>query len=451
MDTGVRLGRLENPQKGRLEIIYRRIGELKPDLKNPRTHTRKQIEQLARSIESFGFTSPALIDDEDNLIAGHARLLACCKLGWSEIPTVLIEGLTQAKRRALMIADNRLAQSAQWDKRLLAEELRDLTLAELDLSVEVTGFTPPLIYLRTASLDSEPATEDSSDAEPAPTAGPTVSKPGDLWLLGDHRVVCGSALEKSALQTLMGEEHATMVFADPPFDEHPTGLGNIHDDALVLTDGEMNSSSVTAYLSTALRNQAPFCIDGALFFICSDWSHISELLAAGRGMGAKLLDVCIWVQGKASVGSLYRNQHEPIFVLRIGSGRTHSDLPLNRSSRRRSNVWRYPGVRSFSRKAVDSDQREFRPTAKPVGLVADAIRDCTARGDVILDGFLNHGTTVIAAERTRRRCYGMALDPADVETVIRRWQKLTGEAARHGLSGRTFDDLMREAEAVNAV
>jgi ParB-like chromosome segregation protein Spo0J len=202
-------------RKPRLQILYRSIEELTPDPRNPRDHSRKQIKQLTRSIETFGFTVPALIDREGNVIAGHGRILACRELGWSEIPTIVIDDLSEAKRRALMIADNRLAENAAWDERLLAEQLKDLSLAELDFSLEVIGFEIGEIDLKIDGLEGEPAAEDPADADLELVSGPPVSKPGDLWLLGSHRVLCGSVLDIAALQTLMGDERAAMIFTDP--------------------------------------------------------------------------------------------------------------------------------------------------------------------------------------------------------------------------------------------
>src|ERR1700738_4440835 len=301
-------------RKHRLEIVYRRIEELKPDPRNPRHHRRKQIKQLARSIETFGFTVPALVDREDNVIAGHGRILACRDLGWCEIPTVWIEGLSEAKRRALMIADNRLAENAAWNERLLAEQLKDLSLAELDFNLEDIGFEMGEIDLKIAGLEDESAAEDPADAEPEPSSGPPVSKPGDLWLLGEHRVLCGSVLDTAALQTLLGEERTAMVFTDPPYnvpiDGHATGLGNIHHRSFAMASGEMSPPAFAVFLARSLHNLAAFCIGGAILDICMDWRHMAELLTAGREADAELLNLCVWVKDNGGVGSLYRSQHE---------------------------------------------------------------------------------------------------------------------------------------------
>jgi DNA modification methylase len=442
-------------RKHRLQIVYRQIDQLKPDPRNPRHHSRKQIKQLARSIETFGLTVPPLIDREDNVIAGHGRVLACRELGWSEIPTILIDGLSEAKRRALMIADNRLAQNAEWNERLLAEQLKELSLAELNFDVEVIGFETGEIDLMIAGLDGEPAADDPADAAVEPAAAPSVSKPGDLWILGTHQVMCGSVLDIAALQTLMGERRAAMVFTDPPYnvpiDGHATGLGDIHHRSFAMASGEMSSPAFAVFLARSLRNHAAFCKGGALLYLCIDWRHMAELHAAGREVDAELHNLCVWVKDNAGMGSLYRSQHELVFVFKTGAGRHRNNVQLGRFGRNRSNVWRYPGVNSFSRKTEEGNLLALHPTVKPVALVADAILDCTGRGDIVLDGFLGSGTTVIAAERTGRRCFGLELDPAYVDTIIRRWQRLFGRSARHAVSNRTFDDLVREAEVIDAL
>jgi DNA modification methylase len=437
----------------RLEIVYRRIDELKPDPRNPRDHTKKQIKQLKGSIGTFGFTVPALIDHQDNVIAGHGRIEACRELGWPEIPTIAIEGLSEAKRHALMIADNRLAENAEWNERLLAEQLKELSLAELDFSIEVIGFEMGEIDLRITGLEGAPA-EDPADALPAPASGPPVSKPGDLWQLGPHRILCGNILDTTALETVMTADRAAMVFIDPPYnvpiDGHTTGLGRIHHRSFAMAVGEMSSSAFTVFLAKSLRNLSAPCFGGALLYVCMDWRHMTELLAAGREIDAELENLCIWAKDNAGMGSLYRSQHELIFVFKTGDGPHRNNVQLGRFGRNRSNLWHYPGVNSFSRKTEEGNLLALHPTVKPVALVADAILDCTARGDIVLDGFLGSGTTVIAAERTGRRCYGTEIDPLYVDTVIRRWQKLTGEVARHAESGRAFDDLASEAEVADA-
>ena len=355
-----------------------------------------------------------------------------------------------------MIADNRLTEIATWDDRLLAQQLKDLSLLGLDFSLELTGFEIGEIDLRIASLEDLPKPDDDpADLLPELPAGPPVSKIGDLWLLDRHRLLCGSALDSAVFKALMGAERAAMVFSDPPYnvpiEGHVSGLGAIHHRPFPMASGEMDGAEFTAFLAGALRNFAAFSLDGSLHYVCMDWRHLEELLAAARGAYGELKNLCVWVKDKAGMGSLYRSQHELVFVFKHGRNGHRNNVQLGQFGRNRSNIWHYPGARSFSRCGEEGNLLALHPTVKPVALVADAILDCSARGDIVLDGFLGSGTTVIAAERTGRRCFGLELDPGYVDTILRRWQALTGGSARHAVSGRSFDDLVREAEAANGI
>jgi len=287
------------------------------------------------------------------------------------------------------------------------------------------------------------------------SAGPPLSKIGDLWLLGPHRVLGGDARDPASFAALMGEERAAMVFTDPPYnvpiDGHASGLGAIHHRPFPMASGEMDRSGFTAFLTEACQNLAAFSGAGSIHFICMDWRHAEELLAAGRGVYGELKNLCVWVKDNGGMGSLYRSQHELVFVFKHGANGHRNNVQLGRFGRNRSNVWRYPGANSFARCGEEGNLSALHPTVKPVAMVADAILDCSARGDSILDAFLGSGTTVIAAERTGRRCCGLELDPIYLDRAIHRWQALTGGSARHAASGRTFDDLAREAETANAI
>jgi DNA modification methylase len=449
---------MRNHSRGRkphLEIVYRPIDELKPDPANPRHHSKKQIRQIGDSLKAFDFIVPVLIDRDDNIIAGHGRVLAGLAVGITEVPTLCLDHLTPAQAHAFMITDNRLTEIATWDDRLLAHQLKELSLLGLDFSLEVTGFDMGEIDLRIASLEGrlEPD-DDPADAVPDVPAGPTISNMGDKWMLGRHRLFCGSAIETAAFATLMAEERAAVVFTDPPYnvaiDGHAGGLGTIHHRPFPMASGEMDKTEFTAFLGEAFRNLAAFSDDGALHYICMDWRHIGELLAAGRGVYDELKNLCVWVKDNGGMGSLYRSQHELVFVFKHGRNGHRNNVQLGKYGRNRSNVWRYPGLNSFARGGVEGNLLELHPTVKPVALVADAILDCSARGDIVLDAFLGSGTTVIAAERTGRRCYGLELDPGYVDTIIRRWQALTGGSACYAVSGRNFDDLASGVEVANA-
>jgi hypothetical protein len=217
-----------------------------------------------------------------------------------------------------------------------------------------------------------------------------------------------------------------------------------------MASGEMSQAEFTAFLGQACRNLAAFSVDGSLHYLCMDWRHLEELMTGGREVYAELKNVCVWVKNSPGMGSFYRSQHEFVFVFGHGREGHRNNVQLGRFGRNRSNVWNYPGANSFARCGEEGNLLALHPTVKPVALVADAILDGSARGDIVLDAFLGSGTTVIAAERTGRRCCGLELDPAYVDTIVRRWQALTGGSAHHAASGRNFDDLVREAGAANA-
>jgi DNA modification methylase len=433
-----------------LTVVYRPIESLNLNPANPRRHSKKQIRQIANSIKAFDFNVPILVDREGKVIAGHGRLLAAHELGIIEVPTLCLEHLTPAQIRAFTIADNRLTEISTWDDRLLAQQLKDLSLTGLDFDIEVTGFEVGEIDLRILSLEDVPdPADDAADAVPELPAGPPISKIGDLWHLGHHRVLCGNALEHADFATLMGEERAALAFTDPPYnvpiDGHTSGLGAIHHRPFPMASGEMDKPAFTAFLTRACRNLAAFSIDGSIHYICMDWRHLYELLTAGQDVYDELKNLCVWVKDNGGMGSLYRSQHELILVFKHGRDGHRNNVQLGQFGRNRSNVWHYPGANSSSRHGEEGNLLALHPTVKPAAMVADAILDCSARGDIVLDPFLGSGTTVIAAER-----YGMELDPRYVDTTIRRWQTLTGEIARHSESGRSFDDLAREAEVIDA-
>ena len=291
------------PGSGRpkpLKIIYQQLDDLKLDPGNPRVHTKRQIGQIASSIRNFGFNVPVLVGRHGDVIAGHGRLMACPELGITEVPTLCLDHLSPAQARAFMIADNKLTEIATWDDRLLAEQLRDLSLSGLDFSLEVTGFMTAEIDLRINSLEDKPSQDaDPADVLPESPAGPLVSKIGDAWLLGRNRLLCGSALDTLAFTALMGQEHAAMVFTDPPYnvevDGHASGLGAIHHRPFPMASGEMDKAEFTAFLAQACRNLAAFSAAGSLHFICMDWRHLDELLAAGAEAYGELKNLCVWV------------------------------------------------------------------------------------------------------------------------------------------------------------
>jgi len=433
------------------EIVYRSISDLIPNPRNPRRHTDKQIRQLARSIEALRFNVPILVDSNFNVLSGHARILACKYLGLTEVPTICLDHLTPSQAKAFMITDNRLTENADWDDRLLGELLKELSLEDLDFSIEVTGFDMGEIDLRIQGLSEVSESEhDPADVLPTDQPGSRVSSPGDLWSLGDHRVYCGNSLEDVAYKNLMDGSLADMIFADPPYnvpiDGHVGGLGSIHHREFAMAAGEMSVPEFTGFLTKTLLLFAKFSTDGSLHYVCIDWRHLAELLAAGRAAYTELKNLAVWIKDKPGMGSLYRSQHELIFVYKNGRGSHRNNIQLGQFGRNRSNCWHYPGANSFGRNGDEGNLLALHPTVKPVTLIADAILDCTARGDTVLDAFLGSGSTVIAAERVGRRCYGIEIDPLYVDTIVRRWESLTGRSAVHQPTGRSFRELEANAE-----
>jgi DNA modification methylase len=408
------------------------------------------VRQLAHSIDAFGFVVPVLSDSGLNVIAGHGRIMAARQLGWTEVPTIRLEHLNDAQVKALRIADNRLGEISLWDDRLLAEQLKELSILDLDFNLEATGFEMAEIDLKIAGLSDNPPDDDPADQLPTNSSSPVVTKPGDLWVLGAHRVHCGSALDAHAYTTLMQGQKATMVFSDPPFNVkiagNVSGLGSITHREFLMASGEMSESEFAEFLTRACSLLADNSSSGSLHFICMDWRHMYELLAAGRQAYSELKNLCIWAKDNAGMGSLYRSQHELIFVFKAGRDAHRNNIELGRFGRNRTNLWRYPGANTFARSNGEGNLLVLHPTVKPVAMIADAILDCTARNDIILDAFLGSGSSVIAAERTGRRCFGLELDRLYIDTVVRRWQAFSGGIARHAESGRSFNEHEMEGQ-----
>jgi DNA modification methylase len=424
-----------------LTISYKDPAGLKARAGNPRTHTAKQIKQIAASIKEFGFISPILIDGDGGIIAGHGRVEAAKLIGMGDVPTVRVDHLTPAQIRAYVIADNKLAENAGWDRALLALELQELSV-DLNFDVTVTGFETAEIDLLISELNE--STGDESDKVPAiDRSAPAVSRLGDLWRIGNHFLLCGDALERNSYPKLLGTQKAQMVFTDPPYNVaiagNVSGLGKVKHCEFAMASGEMSTDEFTVFLETALTHLADFSTNGSIHFICMDWRHLRELLEAATKPYSELKNLCVWSKTNAGMGSLYRSQHELVFPFKKGTAAHVNNVELGRFGRNRTNVWHYPGANTFGK---DRDtELAMHPTVKPVALVADAILDCSKRGGLVLDAFAGSGTSLIAAEKTGRRGYGMEIDPYYVDTIIRRFDELYGLKAVHTDSKLDFQKL----------
>lgn len=421
-----------------LMVTYEEIQNLVPYARNARTHSKRQVRQIADSIRAFGFTNPVLVNRSRMIIAGHGRVDAAKLLGMKSVPTICLENLDEDQIRAYILADNRLAEKAGWDISILAIELQHLTSVDLEIDVSITGFEVPEIDLILQEAAGEKEEEDPIEI----SSGPAFTKPGDVWLLGDHRLICGDALDESTYSALMNGRKADVVFADPPYnvriDGNVCGKGAIRHREFRMASGEMSESEFLDFLCRALSHLERHSSDGSVHFICMDWRHAAEVLLAGKRAYDTLLNLCVWTKDNGGMGSFYRSQHELIFVFRKGKELHRNNVQLGRFGRNRTNVWRYPGVNTLSKSGVEGSLLALHPTVKPVGMIADAILDCSARSDIVLDNFSGVGSTILAAEKVGRVGYGIEIDPLYVDTAVRRWEKHTGQRAIHAATRQYF-------------
>jgi DNA modification methylase len=423
------------------------VAGLRPYSGNARTHSKKQVRQIADSIVRFGFTNPVLISDDGEIIAGHGRVEAAKLLGMKSVPTLRLSHLNAAQRRAYVIADNKLALNAGWDRGLLAIELQ--ALVDLDFDVEITGFSLAEIdlVLDEAEEASPAAGRDAADeVPPVPDPVTATAQPGDLWLLDRHRLLCGDSRDPETFERLLQGDRIDLIFTDPPYnvaiDGHVCGLGRIRHREFAMGAGEMSRETFTAFLQLTLGHAATFCRDGAIAFVCMDWRHIGELLAAGQAVFTELKNLCVWNKTNGGMGSFYRSKHELIFVFKVGSAAHTNTFGLGDTGRYRTNVWDYAGINTL--RTGRAEELAMHPTVKPVALVADAIKDCSRRSEIVLDPFAGSGTTLIAADRTGRRARLVEFDPAYCDQILLRYEKVTGKSARLAATAQAFEEVAEE-------
>ncbi|MBR1153974.1 DNA methyltransferase [Bradyrhizobium sp. JYMT SZCCT0428] len=422
-------------------ITMMNVRNLRPNKRNARTHSKKQIHQIANSILRFNWTYPILVDDNGQIICGHGRWQAAIQLGLNKVPVIVMSDLSDAAKRALALADNKIAANSGWDRAVLAAELGELAtlLPECSLDLEITGFEPAEIDALLGDLvDRE---RDDADDIPHIEQIP-VSRKDDYWALGENRLLCGDATNVAQLGALMGRNRAAMVFADPPYNVRIAsvqGRGKIKHREFASASGEMSRDEFTSFLTRTFSLAAQYSREGSIHYVCMDWRHLGEAMAAGNEVYTEFKNLVVWAKTNAGQGSFYRSQHELILVFKNGEGPHQNNIELGRHGRNRSNVWTYAGVNTF--RTGHLDDLSVHPTVKPVSLVADAMRDCSSRGDIILDPFIGSGTTILAAERVGRRAYGVEIDPLYVDAAIRRWQNFTRRDAVLKATGQTFHEV----------
>jgi DNA modification methylase len=430
----------------KLKITYVSPNSLRPYAGNARAHSKKQIRQIADSIERFGFANAILVSANGEVVAGHGRLAAAKLLNLHRVPVVVLADMTEADRRAYVIADNRLAELAGWDRDILAIELQFLQDVKFD-DLEVTGFSLGEIDLiLDEASEKSPKEAGPEDESPTKTTEALVSQKGDLWVLGNHRVLCGDARVRLDYQRLLGAQMADVVVSDPPFnvpiDGHVSGLGKVKHQDFAMASGEMSEAEFTDFLSAFLGCAKAFSKDGAIIFVFMDWRHLTELTGAGRENELDLKNLVVWAKDNAGMGSFYRSKHELCFVFKKGGASHTNTFELGQHGRYRTNVWEYAGVNTFRNGRLD--ELAMHPTVKPVAMIADAIRDVTRRAEIVLDPFAGSGTTVVAAEKTGRHARAIEYDPGYCDVIVRRWQKYTGKTAMLDGSDMSFEDIEAE-------
>jgi DNA modification methylase len=425
-----------------LAIQYVSPDRLRPYPGNARSHSRKQLKLIENSIKRFGFTNPILITEDFEVVAGHGRLQAAKSLAMQLVPVVALSSLSEADKKALIIADNRIAELSNWDRDILAIEYQGLHDLQFD-DIEVTGFSLGEIdTILDEASEKKPVGPGPEDDLPPVVAAP-VSRKGDLWILGSHRLLCGDARIDGDYARLLEGESADLVLTDPPFnvrvDGNVSGLGKVRHEEFAMASGEMSKAEFTAFLSTFLGCAKAHSRDGAILFVFMDWRHLFELTCAGHEQGFVAKNLIVWAKDNAGMGTFYRSRHELVFAFKNGDASHINTFELGQHGRYRTNVWEYAGVNTFRTGRLD--ELAMHPTVKPVAMLADAIRDVTKRGAIVLDPFAGSGSTLIAAEKTGRQARCIEYEPKYCDVIVRRWQAYTGKAATFDGTDLTFEDF----------
>ena len=435
-----------------LKVEYLSVSDLRPYPRNARTHSNKQIKQIAESIRQFGFTVPLLIDNDNMILAGHGRLAGARLLGMERVPCVRLEHMTPAQKKAYVLADNKLALNAGWDEEILALELQELLSVDEGFDLSVAGFTIAEVDGLIEGLAVEEPASPKDERLPPLGEGEAVCKRGDIWRLGRHRLICGDSLDPQVVQALMAGKQAQMIFTDPPYNVpvagHVSGLGKVKHREFAMAAGEMDQAQFTAFLAAAFQNLADHSVDGSIHFICMDWRHMQEMLESGNKVYTELKNLIVWVKDNGGMGSFYRSRHEMIFAFKKGTAPHINSFELGQHGRYRTNIWSYKGMNSFG--AGRNEEIQLHPTVKPVAMITDAIKDVSKRGDIVLDLFGGSGSSLIAAHKTGRRGFLCELDPLYCDRIIRRWQAFAKDDAVLASSEVSFDQACKEVRPPTA-
>jgi DNA modification methylase len=398
------------------KVEHWNVDRLLPYTKNARTHSDKQVEQIAASIKEFGFTAPILAGGDSVIVAGHGRLMAARKLGLETVPVVVLDHLSPTQRRALALADNKIAENAGWDFELIAAELADLQALAVDLSL--TGFDA--LEVKNLLEEDPKAGLTDEDAAPEATENPTTVR-GDLWLLGDHRVLCGDAVVEADIAKLMAGEQADLVFTDPPYNVAYEGYT---EDKLTIKNDAMSPEAFRQFLKDTFVSYRMATKTAASLYVCHPSLYQREFQEAIEHAGFNVRCQIIWAKNTFAWGfGRYKFQHEPIFYCHV---KGESDPWYGDKSQ--STLWQ-------EKKPAAN---RLHPTMKPVELIERALVNSSKKDDIVLDLFGGSGSTLIAAERMGRKARLLELDPRYVSVIVQRWQDFTGKVAVHAETGEPF-------------
>ncbi len=411
-----------------------------------RRHAQSKIRRLAKFIQQSSVIMPLVVDKDNFVVLGNARLAALKLLGIESVPVIRVTHLNEAMMRALVLADNQFCLNAEWYKDALKEELVYLAPLILDLGLELID-----LGFETAQLDiiiGNKSIIGADDTLPPSTDAPAITQLSYVWLMGSHRLICSDAREENTYVQLMGDERAEMIFGDLPYnvpiEGHVCGNGAIQHREFVMGAGEMSAEQFIAFMATIFTLLRKFSKDGSVHMQCMDWRHSFEILTAAQQAGYAYLNMACWVKHVGGMGSLYRSQHELVHIFKSGAAPHINNVMLGKHGRNRTNVWQYDGANSFSQER--KGDLALHSTTKPVDMIADGIKDCSSRGGIILDPTAGAGSTLIAAEQTGRVARLIELDPLYCDVIVRRWQQRTGHKATLAATGQTFDELSTKKE-----
>jgi DNA modification methylase len=431
------------------------IDQLRSSPRNARTHSRKQIRQIAESMKRFGFTNPVLIDNENRILAGHGRVEAARGLGMSTVPCLRVGHLSATEKRAYVLADNKLALNAGWDEELLGLELKELMESDIEFDFGLTGFSIAEVDELVGGLAHEDVGDPSDDRLPDPNKVVARCREGDIWQAGPHRITCGDARDPFVLAALMDGEKCEMVFTDPPYnvaiEGNVSGLGKVRHGEFAMASGEMSRDQFTAFLSSSFANLVAHSLDGSIHFVCMDWRHMGEMMEAGAANYCELKNLIVWIKDNGGMGTFYRSQHELIFAFKSGTAPHINSFELGQHGRYRTNAWQYRGVNTF--KSGRLDELTLHPTAKPVAMVVDAIKDVSRRSGIVLDPFGGSGSTLIASHKTGRRARLCEIDPVYCDRILQRWETFArddAELVACGLPGQPSGHALPSADKLPA-